>query len=264
MSPLVPTPRIDRNGRVVTRHMRAEAQGKNERRGFPSPDALLDADAITTRVKETRHYIKEFFSDMKLGFFKTRAMMKTLNRDTLKTLARHGVGGEGSQIPSDLLGICVRDGSMTLLNDFADYIEDHGLMNTRNGYGYYDTCLYLLGLRGGKYANDLLRDFGFAPYSQADEDERRAQHFVIEAALTLGTGEGHVVIDESAHSITPVYRIRSYALVDYIKANPEKSEDVVRVIKERGISPYGDGLHDIEELMQTREEISKPLAEGAL
>lgn len=263
MSNLTPSQRMDKNGHIVTRHVRSDDYTPNWSREIPAPVAAPRAIDVPTRVKETRNYIKDFLSDTELGFFEKRKMMNTLDSDTLAVLAKHGVGGEGAQIPSDLLGQCVRDGKMTLINDFADYLDDHGVMDTRLGYGHYDTCLYLLGLRGGKGTNDLMADFGFSPYSEADAEERKAQHAVIEAALTLG-GSDHVVTEEGQNSITPVKRLRSYALVDYIKENPDKAEEVANLIKERGISSYNNGLIDIEELMDTRDEISDPLAEGAL
>jgi hypothetical protein len=151
---------------------------------------------------------------------------------------------------------------LTLINDFAAYVDEHGIMEHRHGYGHYDTCMYLMGLRGGKATNDLMATFGFSPYSEADPGERAVQHAVIEAARTINPD--HVVVEDALNSMTPVIRLRSYTLVDYIKTQPEKTEEVVRLINDRGISPYEDGLEDIEDLMNTRDEISAPLAEGAL
>lgn len=265
MGSLIPTPRTDKNGRTVIRHVRAANPNYGGSRAFPAPaltSTSSDHDVLGV-VKDTREHIKEFLTDMKLGFFEKRRMMKTLDRDTLPVLAEHGIGGErGGRIPSDLLGICIRDGKLTFLNDFAAYVDDHGIMDTRHGYGNYDTCMYLMGLRGGKATNDLMAPFGFSPYSEADSEERDAQHAVIEAARTLN--KNHVVTEDALNSMTPVIRVRSYTLVDYIKAHPEKTEEVVRIINDRGISPYEDGLEDIEGLMNARDEISAPLAEGAL
>lgn len=264
MSNLTPTPRTDKNGRSVIRHVRADKPNYTGSRVFPSlaPAPKTNVPDVPGIVKESRGNIKEFLSDMKLGFFQKRKMMKTLDRDTLAVLAEHGMGGKGDQIPSDILAFCVREGRFTLLNDFAAYVEDHGIMDTRHGYGEYDTCLHLIGLGGGKATNELMANFGFSPYSEAGPDERAIQHAVIEATRTLNSE--HVVIADAVNSDTPVIRLRSYTLVDYIKRHPEKTEEVVRLINDRGISPYEDGLENIEGLMNSRDEISAPLAEGAL
>lgn len=264
MSGLIPTPRTDKNGRTVIRHVRADKPNYTGSPALPAPALASTSSAhdVLGVVKDTREHIKEFLTDTKLGFFEKRKMMKTLDRDTLTVLAEHGIGGEGDRIPSDLLGLCVRDGKLTFLNDFAAYVDDHGLMDARHGYGHYDTCMYLLGLRGGKATNELMATFGFTPYSEADTEERAAQHAVIEAARTLNPE--HIVVADATNSNTSVRRLRSYTLVDYIKMHPEKTEEVVRLINDRGISPYEDGLENIEGLMNARDEISAPLAEGAL
>jgi hypothetical protein len=258
---------MDKNGRVVTRHVRVDGPDSGESREFPSPKVIdvsrPGAIDVPGMVKETRKHIKDVISETKLGFFEKRKLMSTLDSDTLAVIAKHGIGGDGDKIPSLLIARCVADGEMKLLNDFADYIDDHGVMKTRHGYGHYDTCLFLLGLRGGKCADPSMDDFGFSPYSEASAEEREAQHAVIEAALTLG-GVDHVVYEEAEHSIAPIRRLRSYALVEYIKENPDKAEEVVKLIKDRGISSLNDGLKNIEELMDARDDISAPLSEGTL
>jgi len=259
---LIPERRTDKNGRAVIRHVRAASSSTKSNHVFPPPvtepkPASVDAKSI---AKKQLAHIKGYFVELEVGFWTRRSLLNTLHRDTLTVLAEHGIGGDGDNIPYSLTRHCVVNRSFALLNDMAAYLEDHGATGNKDGYGNYDTCAYLIGL-GGKAHNPHLATFGFSPYSTASPEERIAQHAVIEATRTLNAE--HVVVVETDQDV-PLWRLRSYALVEYIKANPDKVEALVKLINERGISPYENGLEDIESLMNTREEISTPLADGAL
>lgn len=204
--------------------------------------------------------LKAFLDSNDVGFFARRKLMKTLKPDTLSTLAKHGIGEGEHTLPMPLITHCVNSKSFSLVNDLAAYVDDYGPF--RGGfYGYYYPAVYLLGVTRNS------RDDGATPipYSEAGTGERIRQHAVIQAAHSLNV---ECIVETSGWGNTeygfPNKRIIQPALVDYIRRNPYKSENVVRLVNERGSEVIGTGGRTLDGLVDNFLETATPLSGGAL
>lgn len=266
MTNLHPEARPDKNGRIVIRHVRADAQSR--RTDIPPVSLAYEkaSHAVTKiEVKAHTHRIKDLLIDFQLDFFSRRKLMKTLLPETLPTLVEHGVvhrhQNPQAQIPHELISESVRSGNFNLLNDFAAYLKDGGPLPEsphKHMFGKYDPITYLKGLLGNTRSGP---NFGFKHYSESSEEERMQQRAVIKATKLAN--------EEHFYALTPstamhIVRLNSKALVERIKSNPDDIEELMSVINDRGIDPHTESLDNIDDLIAARRETATPLIDGAL
>jgi hypothetical protein len=258
-NPLVPEQRPDKNGVIVTRHVRAGGKPSKSKHPLPLPTPILgslNASIVDAQMSK----LKAFLDSNDVGFFARRKLMKTLKPDALSTLAKHGIGEGEHTLPMSLMNHCVNSKSFSLINDLAAYVDDHGTFSG-GFYGEYSPAVYLLGVAKNS------RDNGTTPvsYSEAGAEERIRQHAVIESARSLRVD---CIVETSGSGNTeygfPNKRINHPALVDYIRKYPHKAEKVVHLVNERGSETIGSGGRTLDGLVDNFLATATPLSGGAL
>jgi hypothetical protein len=257
-NPLMPEKRLDKNGRLVTKHVRAGGvTDKTGNRSFPAPYEDAPKSSIQNVVDQQMALILNAADNQGMGFFGKRKMLKSLDPSTLTTLAKHGVGMNYYLFPTSLVHYSIETQSLSLLNDLAAYADDYGGFDE----GFYRGCapaLYLLGLTDG------VRDKSIVTYSKASPEERARQHAVIQAVRTL---DAQYIVETSGNGSrengVPQKKIINPELKEYIRKNPDKVEAVVNLINERG----SDILEDenvMDGLVESYSATATPLSGGAL
>lgn len=254
----MPEKRLDKNGRLVTKHVRAGAPDQAGKRPFPAPYADAPKSKIENSVEQQMLHITTTADRQGMGFFAKRKMLKSLDPNTLPTLAKHGVGMNHYLFPESMVHYFIETKSLSLLNDIAAYAEDHGNFNE----GYLRECavgMYLLGLSYGVRDKKTV-----ITYSKADPEERARQHAVIQAVRTLNVNQ---VVETSGHGMNESgvaqKRLVSPELKKYIMKNPDKVETIVSLINDRGIEILDDESV-MDGLVENYSTTATPLSGGAL
>lgn len=211
-----------------------------------------------------RQRIESAINPSPFFYFQRRKLLKTLHPDTLPTLVKHGFDGNAYPIPEKFIRECLRLNSFAYFNDLADYLTDRNnkeLPHTYNHYtGKWALVTYLKGLvaeRNDHHPHSLR----FRHYSQASPDERAVQRAIINAAMTID--RKHLERHTDDYSIA-VARLASADLLDYLAANPDRSEEIVALINEGRSGTTAESLKSIDDFLTTRNQITAPLVDGAL
>jgi hypothetical protein len=253
---LVPEKRVDRNGKLVTRHVRTPKK--------LTPAGLLSnlggalvpkRHPIETRMASLTTNPRFVAMDRKAK----RALLETLHPDTMSLLDKHGIKSyeDEAVIPDEIASYCINTGSFALINDVAAYIEDHGTF-WGHTYGGFESVTSLLGMQ--RQNNHLDESLFLKHYSEVDADERAAQHAVVVATRTISIG--HLRFSDENEG--PISRSINSGLARYIMGNPEKVEQIIKVINTRNINPAGKGLETIKAIVEGEDEIGTTLSQGAL
>lgn len=266
MNNLMPQQRMDRNGKIVTRHVKSDSS-KSASPTLPNVYPSESSQAITRVIeRKLNESIRDSDALRKAGFWNRKKLMKTLGADTTRTIAECGGQKHGrheAAIPHDLLSHCVAKGSFAPLNDLAAYLKDHGTLSSKSTW---EPAQYLAGL----YQSDTEKPdgsslYGFSPYSQASAEERLIQHKVIRAAEFLKAPYVVLAHWNNEASTFPSWRFKNPELVRYMKDHPENIDELVRVMTTRMIVPETqEDLAGVIELMNTKDETAAPLEDGVL
>jgi hypothetical protein len=256
---LIPEQRVDRNGRVVTRHVRTGATPAPTRL-IPKLAAMFGAKREPAEVEARIEWITHSPRFGTLDRSSQKKLLATLHPQTMKTLAKHGIttGGYSEVISMDIIGYSIIRRSLVALNDMAEYIDDYGAFRG-NTYGDFEPMTYILGLQEGAVTH-IDRSVYFPRYSRADSDQRAAQHAIIEATRKLNPEYVRFSSEEDGM----ITRRLNSELTQCLLDNHEKADQIVRVINKRGIDPTGKGLEAIMAIVANGEEIGTTLSEGAL
>jgi hypothetical protein len=171
--------------------------------------------------------------------------MKTLHPDTIEVLATQTDKSGVQHLPISLIKECVFESDMSLLNDTAQFIKDTNSPHTVNHL--------VMHLKGLLYYYDL------TPYSRADSDERASQQALVHAADKLP--REYLRISDWSHRLGAL-ALKNQQLVEYIHRNPDKTDDLIKIITERRLD--SNSLTNIDDLMGIREDIQGPLMDGSL
>jgi hypothetical protein len=255
---LVPEQRVDRNGRVVTRYVRADATPASTRI-IPKLAAMFGTKREPAEVEARIECVKRNPRFKAMDGKSRKTLLATLHPDTMTILARHGINGESGRtpIPNDIVSYCINNGDFAILNDMAAYIDDHGTFKG-DTYDDFEPLTYLIGLQGTFTHID--KTVYLQHYSEADDDQRSAQHALIGATMSLNSE--YVRFSESMDGM--ISRRLNSELTQYLLVNHEKADQIVRVINKRGIEPTGKGLEAIKVIVANGDEIGTTLSEGAL
>jgi hypothetical protein len=257
MSHLQPVAKADKNGKIVTRHVLAEKPSATQRK-LPAPDGAT----TTTPEQRATEYKKNLVSRLKernVRSFERWKLMRTLNPDTIPTLLEHQLT-EKDELPLGYLQCCEYLGTFTPLNSFAAYLQDGGKLlraPNKDPYESYHTMLYLLGLNEATEGTSIPPKT-FTPYAKASPEERATQRKIMEATHELGLD----YMENGKHIGVYAKTLSSYPLIDYIRNNPDQSETIVQLIKDRGIKPKD--TQNIETLLRDMEGTTTPLRNGLL
>lgn len=255
---LIPEQRVDRNGRVVTRHVRTGA-GPASTRLIPKLAAMFGAKQEPSEVRVRLECITRSPRFRAMDRDSKKALLATLRPETMGTLAKHGINeGNPEPIPEDIVSYCINNGSLVALNDMAEYIEDYDAFRGAT-HGDFEPLTYLLGLQAGPVAH-LDSTVYMQHYSEADDHQRAAQHALIQATRKMNpeyvrfSNEMDGLITRRLNSELTMYLLESY----------ENADKIVQFINKRHIEPMGKGLEAIKALVSAGEEIGTTLSDGAL
>lgn len=248
---------MDKNGRLVTKHVRNNSADSG-RSSFPPP-FHVPASLVDETVEAQKDKLSTFCAVSGLGFLATRKILRSLDPKALAILAKHGIGTQGRTLPRNLMEHCKQTKSCDIINDFAAYVDDHGTFSGGSIYEEYSPATYLLGVNEGRADKDYVH------YSKANEEERERQHALIEATRTLDV---HYIVESSGWGNRdygfPQRRIREQRIIDYIRRNPERSQELVAFINERGSDILDQGDAVMDGVLSEIREAATPLSGGAL
>lgn len=257
---LVPEKRIDRNGRLVTRYVTRDADFPTPTRFLPKLAALFGTKQEPLEVEVRMDCIRQNRRFIAMDRKSRKALLDTLHPDTMSILAKHSINSDAwhSPLPEEIVSYCIDKVKFSVLNDVAAYIDDHGTFKGHT-YGELEPFAYLLGLQSSHIAT-LEATFYLKNYSEADAEQRQAQHALIRATRTLNRD----YVRFSSESEGPIFRRLNGDLSRYIMENHENADKIVRVINARGIMPTGKGLDAIKGIVAAGDEIGTTLSDGAL
>lgn len=248
MSNLIPEQRADKNGVVVTRHVRAANPETKTKNKIPSPVISLDEANRILPFVATHHgptaklvkvqlvNVRKIMTDAQFNL-----LMLSLNTDSLDRIDK------GPAIPEMILkrtiNSCLKERSFALLNNVAVLTEAIS-PDFRNDCGVIIAGLDGVLKRGAKRTD----------YSRADEDQLVAARAMIRAIEKLPIPYART--DYTAK--VPMRFVAPTHLHDLIERRPESVDRIISILSERNL-PVGDA-NDIAAL----EEIIDNSTAGSL
>lgn len=277
--------RYDKNGKLVTRHVKARVitdfsfkqptlqSFSSSKSGSGIEGAKLIERALQSELGRVRPVVA--------GFMQRNSIMKTLNRDSLNTIASFVVLDE-TALPMGLIQHCIQDKSFKPFDDIAAYMEDtHGFIAGEHD-NMFEVASYLYGLSHEEHANN--KDIGVArSYAEASALEREQMRAVIESAVILrkkDTGFTYTQIDadeykraklrideydRSASTFASI-RIRDDELFKYLYENPDKKHLVMGILDRHQFDPRKDAFNSfgMRSLIEAAANTAPTLTDGLL
>lgn len=248
MNDLTPELRADRNGKLVTRHVKSGGRSKSSLGSVPRVDTEADI-VLTLRKKVAQHLaMSEFMLSGELDFDRLKALVELTSKHDLSASSKSVVNAFVAMTDDDFkkcIGLLERnlEAAQMILSE-----EESGDIS--------DASAIVTGLN--------MNDFSMSP-----EQERA----IVEATCRIWTGGiienyGNDVIDEMflsrgaakcSGTISGGLALRE-DLSLYIAENPEQVDAVVTMAIKRGISDP-KSLDGIGEVL---DSVATPLLDGAL
>lgn len=128
MSGLSPEKRMDKNGKLVTRHIKYDANQPAPKSMLPSVFGLFGKDERYPGF--TKKLLDDGLSEMRSS--DRKKLMSTLNDDTMRALHAAGVGRDNEEMHNHnsvfkrIIRVCEKEGTFALLNNIAFFSSDEG------------------------------------------------------------------------------------------------------------------------------------------
>lgn len=258
---LTPEKRMDRNGKLVTRHIKYAKQPEQPKSEFPPVAALFG------RRDKFPGMFDEIFKEVtsRLDKAERRDLMNTLHPDTVGALYALGIGHEDSPFNNvdngyrSLIGRCVREGSFTVLNNVAFFAHDdgreiqfahaNGLIGPVIGLSHY-----------GKTGEPRV------DYTSATDEEIIGARNVLRALRDLSgkaatTSDYNYVTGQGEGDYIKHQQISTLLL----ESDEDRAKDILKFIQDRDgwLSSEAD-VQNMLELLEMTDDIHDALDEGAL
>lgn len=185
MSGLTPEKRLDKTGKLVTRHIRYSKEQPTKKPIFPSVAAMFGRDSRFPG--NTRKMIDDGLSGMSSS--ERKSMLMTLNDDTMSALHAVGVGIETDESYvhdngfAVVIRLCAREGSFALLNNIAFFAHDSGRQEA--SHTIHSLIAPVKGLI--RYQKDGAKRIDYTNASEEELDDART---LLAAGLALGQAYG--------------------------------------------------------------------------
>lgn len=224
MSNLVPEKRLDKNGRLVTKHVKA-SPGPSSTRSIPSTEgttarALKAFDAIRNHRSVISFYlvneIQRALESNSVSHAAMERLVLTLHPETLGRLDKLNQRSPINGVRKDVIA-SIKERSFVRLNNYAV------LRDPSDGLYESEASMLIGGLNMHRDKKNYL------DYSDATEEELAAPRAVIRAAMTLIPQ--HVTTD-AVSAVTKKY-IFYPLLADLINERPEDVDLIVSFVNER-------------------------------
>lgn len=265
MSNLVPEQRPDKNGRIVTRHVKVEIGGHTVNMPIPAPRPLVqDYLAIDPR-------------DALCGDLSYVIMEATMDFDGLSDdpdgtndLAREGIYNHLKTFPAELVTVIdgLRVSDESTFHDLARRIEQReGARFISNIISYGPTCdgdwdQKTSFVRSLEYYPELNQSNGVIAEGSVEDSKVRAV-LAVASAIYKHADRGVEVADKAMqwephdYDFLPSPVIGSEGLGDYVLKNHERGSYIAKVIRERKV-------FTLDEIKIVMEYPETSLADGAL
>jgi hypothetical protein len=242
MGELIPEKRLDKNGVLTTKHVRAIPKGTSSGRPLPNVDdtaarALKAFDSIRNQRGTIALYlVNEIQRELELGKSSqsvVERLVLTLHPKTLGRLERFNRIVLNGITRNISVGIAER--SFSRLNNFA-VLRDYS-----DGLTDGEASMLIGGLNAHRLRSEYI------DYSDATEEELVVPRAVIHAARTLDSRN----ITEDAAAKVPSKHISSHLLVSLIQDRPQDVDRIVAIVNERDPVLTTDGINGIIQILDS-------------
>jgi len=261
MSGFVPEKRMDKTGKLVTRHIRYGTQQASPKKNFPSVFGQLGRDERFPG--ETKKLLDAGLIGVSPAELKK--LMLTLNDDTMRALHAVGVGANADTYTQDsafivLIRVCAQEGSFSLLNNVAFFAHDGDRK---------ESAVTIAALIGRVKGLIMYQDAGTKriDYTRASEQELDEARTLLAVGFSLRyTGGGCIKSDyEYLSGKGDDYLPNKELVAIFREAGKEVSLEMAEFVKAHDIRlRSGDDARNMAELFNMRAETHNALDEGVL
>lgn len=242
MSGLIPEKRVDKNGVLTTKHVRALPTTISPARPLPSVDDIESRarKAFDSIRNKDGSVAKVFVTEVQLELESKKTSTYSMSRAVLtlhpKTLDRlQTFKPSAINTIADNIRAAIKEGNFSRLNNLAVLRGDCGDASESKA------TWIIGGLNAHRSRSELL------DYSDATEDELSGPRAVLHATLTLD--DSFVTTDRFVQH--PIVFISSHPLAELIRERPHDVDRIVSIVNERQPNIVMEGISGIVELLDS-------------